>query len=159
MQTAKFSAGTTILSEGEEGDTAFLIVSGLVEVSIGDGVNAKTIGTLAVGEVFGEMSLIEPGPRSATVRAVTDTECVVTTYDDFMASAQADAGSAIALMKTLVRRQRQTNEHIASMNPGIRHRVEQCLQVILAGLDEREAVSGEEMQSLQRELRMLLRAD
>jgi alkyl hydroperoxide reductase subunit AhpC/uncharacterized protein (DUF924 family)/CRP-like cAMP-binding protein len=159
MRIAKFSAGSTILSEGEEGETAFLIVSGLVEVSIGDGVNAKTIGTLAAGEVFGEMSLIEPGPRSATVRAVTDTECVVTTYDDFMVSAQADAGSAIALMKTLVRRQRQTNEHIASLNPGIRHRVEQCLQVILAGLDERDAVSGQEMQSLQRELRMLLKAD
>lgn len=159
MQTVSFRAGDTILTEGEEGDTAFLISSGQVEVSIGAGAAARTVGTLGAGEVFGEISLIEPGPRSATVRALADTECVVTTYDDFMASAQADAGSAITLMKTLVRRQRQTNDHLASMNPGIRHRVEQCLQVILAGLDERDAVSGEEMQSLQRELRMLLKAD
>ena len=36
------------------------------------------------------MSLIEPGPRSATVKAVTDIECFVTTYDEFIASAQAD---------------------------------------------------------------------
>ena len=37
------------------------------------------------------MSLIEPGPRSATVKAVTDTECLVTTYDEFIAS---DAGQS-----------------------------------------------------------------
>ena len=83
-------AGQTILAEGEAGDTAFLIVSGSVEVSVGEGAKAKTVGTLKAGDVFGEMSLIEPGPRSATVKAVTDTECLVTTYDDFIAAAQAD---------------------------------------------------------------------
>ena len=77
MQTVKFNAGDTILSEGEDGDTAFLIVSGSVEVSVGEGARAKTVGTLIAGDVFGEMSLIEPGPRSATVKAVTDTECLV----------------------------------------------------------------------------------
>ena len=76
MQTVKFNAGDTILSEGEAGDTAFLIVAGSVEVSIGEGAKAKSVGTLDAGEVFGEMSLIEPGPRSATVKAVTDTECL-----------------------------------------------------------------------------------
>ena len=36
MQTTKFNAGNTILAEGEEGDTAFLIITGSVEVSIGE---------------------------------------------------------------------------------------------------------------------------
>ena len=39
-------AGDTILSEGEAGDTAFLIVAGSVEVSIGEGAKAKSVGTL-----------------------------------------------------------------------------------------------------------------
>ena len=86
MQTVKFRAGDTIISEGEDGNTAFLIISGSVEVSIGQAPKAKTVGTLGAGDVFGEMSLIEPGPRSATVKAVTDTECVVTTYDEFIPS-------------------------------------------------------------------------
>jgi alkyl hydroperoxide reductase subunit AhpC/uncharacterized protein (DUF924 family)/CRP-like cAMP-binding protein len=159
MQTANFSAGQAIVTQGEEGNTAFLITSGRVEVNIGEGANVRTVGTLGPGEVFGGMSLIDPGPRSATVRALEDTACVVTTYEDFMASAQGDPAPAIAMMKTLVRRQRQTNEQIAGMNPSLRHRVEQYLQVIVAGLDERDGVSGEEMQALQRELRMLLRSD
>jgi CRP-like cAMP-binding protein len=90
MQTVKFTAGDTILSEGEAGDTAFLIVTGSVEVSIGEGAKAKSVGTLDAGDVFGEMSLIDPGPRSATVRAVTPTECLVTTYEEFISSAEAD---------------------------------------------------------------------
>ncbi len=159
MQTVKFNAGDTILSEGEDGDTAFLIISGSVEVSIGEGAKAKSVGTLDAGEVFGEMSLIEPGPRSATVKAVTDTECFVTTYDEFIASAQANPERALELMKTLVRRLRQMNERIARMDPGMGHRIQQCLQVILAGLDERDALSGADMEALQRELRMLLQIE
>src|SRR5690348_7230142 len=89
MQTVRFKAGDTILSEGEAGSTAFLIQAGSVEVTIGEGTKVKSVGTLGAGNVFGEMSLIDPGPRSATVKAVTETECLVTDYDDFIASAQA----------------------------------------------------------------------
>ena len=71
-------AGDTILTQGEEGNTAFLIVAGAVEISIGAGTGARVVDTLNAGDVFGEMSLIEPGPRSATVTAVVDTECIVT---------------------------------------------------------------------------------
>ena len=120
MQTIKFNAGDTILSEGEVGDTAFLIIAGSVEVSIGQGAKAKSVGTLDAGDVFGEMSLIEPGPRSATVKAATHTECIVTTYDEFIASIQANPERAVEFMKTLVRRLRQMNERMASMNPGRR---------------------------------------
>lgn len=122
MQTVTFKAGDTILSEGEEGDSAFLIVSGSVEVVIGEGSKAKAVGTLAAGEVFGEMALIEPGPRSATVRAVTDTECVTTSYDEFIASIQDDPERAVVFMKTLVRRLRQMNELLmaASGKRGLR---------------------------------------
>ena len=76
MQTVSFRTGQTILAEGEPGDTAFLIVSGSVEVSIGHGPTARTVETLKAGDVFGEMSLIDPGPRSATVRALGEPECL-----------------------------------------------------------------------------------
>ena len=76
MQTVTFKAGDTIIREGDEGNTAFLIVSGMVEVNVGEGDDAKMVGKLDAGEIFGEMSLIDPGPRSATVKALTDIECV-----------------------------------------------------------------------------------
>ena len=142
MQTVRFKAGDTILSEGEAGDTAFLITAGSVEVSIGAGAAAEDLGTLGAGDVFGEMSLIEPGPRSATVKAVTDVECFVTTYDAFLASAQtdpeqrgradADAGPPAAADE---RADRQDE-------PGTGHRIQQWLHVILAGLDEQDALSA-----------------
>ena len=120
MQSVTFKSGETILAEGEEGDTAFLIVGGSVEVSVGAGPDAKTIGTLAAGDVFGEMCLIEPGPRSATVKAVTDTECIATSYDEFVDSFQQNPERAVEFMKTLVRRLRQMNELVAAIDPAKR---------------------------------------
>lgn len=159
MQTVNFQAGDTILSEGESGDTAFLIVSGSVEVSIGAGARKRIIGTLNAGDVFGEMSLIDPAPRSATVRAVIPTECLVTTYDEFVSSAETNPALSIQFMKTLVRRQRQLNEKLAAIDPGVGHRIQQSLKVILAGLDEKDGLSGADMEVLHRELRILLQSD
>ena len=104
----------------EDGNTAFLIVSGSVEVSVGQEAKAKTVGTLDAGEVFGEMCLIDPGPRSATVKAVTNVECVATSYDEFIASIQSNPEQAMLFMKTLVRRLREMNDRVVSMDPGRR---------------------------------------
>jgi thioredoxin-dependent peroxiredoxin len=159
VQTVRFRAGETIISEGAAGDTAFAIVTGSAEVSVGRDDRRRILGTLEAGDVFGEMSLVDPGPRSATVRALTDLECRVTSYADFLASAEADPGQAIRLMQTLVRRLRQTNERIARIDPDTGHRIQQWLSVILAGLDEQDALSPAEMDTLQRELRMLLQIE
>lgn len=117
MHRVTFGAGDVILTEGEDGDTAFLLVSGKVEVVLGTGAKAKTVATLRGGEVFGEMSLLEPGPRSATVRALDRTVCVVTSYADFMSSMQEDPEKAVVFMRTLVTRLRQTNDMVAKLDP------------------------------------------
>jgi len=160
MQTVMFRAGDTIMSEGEGGNSAFLIVSGSVEVSVGQGANPKTVGTLGAGEVFGEMCLIEPAPRSATVKAVTDAECIATSYDEFIPSMQNDPQRAMTVTKSLVRRLRETN-NLLSIAPAevLGRRIQQSLQVILAGLEGRDALSGADLEGLERELRMLLNID
>ncbi len=117
MQAVAFRAGETIISEGDEGATAYFIVSGSVEVIVGQGPQTKCVGALAAGEVFGEMSLIEPGPRSATVRAATDVECLATSYEEFIEAIEDHPERAVAFMKTLVRRLRQMNELIEKIGP------------------------------------------
>ncbi len=117
MQTISFEPGDTILTEGEDGRTAYFLVSGSVEVVVGNGAKAKSVATLKAGEVFGEMSLLEPGPRSATVRALTRTQCTVTSYDDFIASIQEDPEKAVVFMRTLVSRIRRTNALLAELDP------------------------------------------
>jgi alkyl hydroperoxide reductase subunit AhpC/uncharacterized protein (DUF924 family)/CRP-like cAMP-binding protein len=159
MQVAKFRAGDRILAEGEEGDSAFLILEGSVEVSLGDGVKAKKVGTFGKGDIFGEMCLIEPGPRSATVTALAPTECLVTTYHDFMTGSGISPEREALFTRTLVRRMREMNERLAKMDPGTGHRIQQSLKVILAGVDERDAISGSDLENLNRELRFLLSDD
>ena len=110
MQKVAFKAGETIIQEGDEGDTAFFIVSGAVNVAVGLGDRAQTVGRLETGEVFGEMSLIDPGPRSATVTAACDTECLAASYRDFVAAIEDNPERAVGFMKTLVRRARASRD-------------------------------------------------
>jgi CRP/FNR family transcriptional regulator, cyclic AMP receptor protein len=117
MRNVSFKAGDTIIAEGDDGDTAFFIVSGSVEVIVGHGAKARAVGMLQTGEVFGEMCLIEPGPRSATVRAATDTECLAASYAEFVAAIEENPARAVGFMKTLVRRLRLMNDMIEQANP------------------------------------------
>jgi CRP/FNR family cyclic AMP-dependent transcriptional regulator len=117
VRTVKFGAGVTIIREGEPGATAYLINHGSVKVLIATAAGEKRVATLEAGEVFGEMSLLEPGPRSATIMTVTDTECTETSYDEFLTLLQDQPGQAIVFMQALVRRLRQTNEMLAKLDP------------------------------------------
>jgi CRP-like cAMP-binding protein len=69
----QFQAGEDIVVEGTLGDSLYLILSGAASVHIG-GPDTRPLATLKPGEFFGEMSLVEPAVRSATVRAQERTE-------------------------------------------------------------------------------------
>src|SRR5580692_11242651 len=128
MQKVAFKSGETIIREGDEGDTAFFIVSGAVDVVVGR-ANPRIVGRLQTGEVFGEMSLIDPGPRSATVTAACDTECLAASYQDFVSAIEENPERAVGFMKTLVRRLRKMNELLERGSPdghGLREMLLDC---------------------------------
>lgn len=88
MAYEKHPAGAVILHQGEEGDKFYLIREGHVEVLI-DGPNGpKVVNTLAQGSIFGERALLEKQPRSATVRAIDETELYSLGRDDFLAAVE-----------------------------------------------------------------------
>lgn len=76
---ADIEAGTVMCKEGEEGNNFFVIVEGVASVSIG----GEPVGTLSSGDFFGEMSLLDGGPRSATVIAGSPLIVVVLPRDQF----------------------------------------------------------------------------
>src|SRR5262245_3862113 len=77
--SVKVLAGTTLCTEGEWGQEAFIVVDGEAEVSVG----GTAIARLGAGAVLGEMALLEHGFRSATVTAVTPMTVLAMTPRDF----------------------------------------------------------------------------
>jgi CRP-like cAMP-binding protein len=79
-----FPAGKTILREGRVGTAFYVIVSGRVEVVRDiDGADPVALATFGPGDFFGEIATIKHLPRSASVRALEDTRCLVLWRADF----------------------------------------------------------------------------
>ncbi len=80
----KFPRDAVVFWAGDPGDSIHLIASGHVAVQIntmrGD---VATLRVLGPGEHFGELALVSPGPRSATMRALSPLETLVIGFDDF----------------------------------------------------------------------------
>jgi small-conductance mechanosensitive channel/CRP-like cAMP-binding protein len=72
MPLVPLEAGQTIVTQGNEGDSMFVIAAGTVEVRMAAAEGAsRRVNALGAGAFFGEMSLLTGEPRSATVRALT----------------------------------------------------------------------------------------
>jgi CRP-like cAMP-binding protein len=74
-----FKAGSFILREGEEGDAAYIVVSGKCEIQKELPSGPEILQTVGPGAVFGEMAILDAGPRTASVVAVEDTDVLVVT--------------------------------------------------------------------------------
>ena len=108
MVPRSFKAGDAIVHEKDQPAAFFVVVSGKVEVVRGEaGGKPQVLATLGPGEFFGEMALFEGQARSATVRALEDTECLAMTGWDFRAELSTDAEIAMAVLETVVRRLRE----------------------------------------------------
>jgi CRP-like cAMP-binding protein len=92
-------AGTILMREGGTGGEAFLIRDGSVVVTTG----GDEIATLGPGEVIGELALFDGGPRSATVRAISDLSLFVLTPVAFTTLASEPAVARRLLVTTAAR--------------------------------------------------------
>jgi CRP-like cAMP-binding protein len=80
----KYPAGNTIIREGRVGTAFYIIITGKVEVlKSGDGSDPAVLANFGPGDFFGEIASVKHLPRSASVRAVEDTECLVIWRADF----------------------------------------------------------------------------
>jgi CRP-like cAMP-binding protein len=103
MSRRTFSEGERAVEEGRGGAGFWLIESGNATVSI----RGETIRTLGPGDYFGEIALIDDGPRSATVTAATDMECLGLAAWEFRSFIGENPDAAWGVMQTLARRLRE----------------------------------------------------
>ena len=83
MYVEKFKQNEKIFNRGDEGDTFFVILKGAVAVVREEEGKEVIVVTLGVGACFGELSLLDGRPRTATMVCVTDTTCAVLSKDDY----------------------------------------------------------------------------
>jgi CRP/FNR family transcriptional regulator, cyclic AMP receptor protein len=109
----EYKAGERIFAEGDPSYYCYQVVTGKVDIVLSPGSRRQVIATIGSGEVFGEMGVIDSGPRSATAIAVQDTVCIVYSALDLVEQFERDPSMAIDVMKTLVRRLRQSNRRFS----------------------------------------------
>jgi CRP/FNR family transcriptional regulator, cyclic AMP receptor protein len=114
MQELSFPPGHTIVTQGEEGRSLFILVSGCVKVHSGDRELAK----LEQGKCFGEMSVFDAEPRSASITTLEACECLTLTQQQLYEAIEETSGLAINIIRMLSRRTRDLNEKLDQIGRG-----------------------------------------
>lgn len=99
----EYRDGEAIVKAGTSGSDLFVVLDGRVKVRLG----RRTVGRMAVGDIFGEISLLDPGPRTADVLADGPTRCLHLSGGDFRTVVEADPKLAIELLRVVGRRMRE----------------------------------------------------
>jgi len=105
-----FRAGRTIFRKGDSGDVAYVIQSGTVEIARQVADQRRVIASLAAGEIFGEMALIDGQPRMADAIAVTDVTVLAIPVDQFEKKVKEAEPFIRALLRMFVKNLRVMTE-------------------------------------------------
>ena len=99
----EYRKSDTITTQGEEGEEMYIVREGLVEVTLGESRESapRTVVNLGTGQVVGEMALVDRGPRSATVRCVTDASVNAIGREAFEQLCQADTRIGMIVYRNL----------------------------------------------------------
>ena len=109
MDQKQFTAGECIFEENAAGDTAFLLASGVVEIS-------RDIDEIEAGQIFGEMALISDKPRTATARAKQDSICFLVPQEAFESELNGSSALLKSLVANLIRHIRSLMEQLDASN-------------------------------------------
>ncbi len=108
----EYLAGETIVRQGEAGATLFLLARGNASVRLGADAGGKEVAQLQPGEFFGEMSLFDDQPRSATVVALGDCTLLTLERDRFSTLVQQRPDVLLQICKMFGSRLRETNRRL-----------------------------------------------
>ncbi len=109
----RFAPGELLVKEGDEAVAFFVVCGGQAEAVKGLGQEGeRMLGTLSVGDFFGEMALLDGFPRATGVRAAGDCECLVLTRWDFLAVVRSNIEVALAILPVLSQRLRQCEDQL-----------------------------------------------
>jgi len=116
LQPVDFPRGHTVFAEGEPGDRLYIVISGKVKIgrrSPDDRENLLTI--MGPSDMFGELSIFDPGPRTSSATTITEVRAVSMDRDALRAWIADRPEIAEQLLRVLARRLRRTNNNLADL--------------------------------------------
>jgi CRP-like cAMP-binding protein len=108
-EPADYMAGASLVKEGTEGDTFFVILEGLAKVTVG----SRTVNHLMPGDYFGEISLLDGGVRTASVVSETPLKVLVIDRTRFTKLLESESAIALTLLESTARAIRRTDRPLA----------------------------------------------
>ncbi len=106
-------ADEVIIAQGRTGYGFFIVVSGKAEAYRELPDNTKVVvNTFGPGDFFGELALLDDGPRTATVVATEAAECLILPHESFMGLLKRDAEMSVAILTELARRFRMAMDRL-----------------------------------------------
>jgi len=103
LQRASYQQNAIVFHEGESGGEVFIVTKGAASAFLQSPNTNIRLATFAPGTVFGELSILDAGPRSATVIADEDLVCFVLTHSNFTALAEQRPSVAMRILAAIGR--------------------------------------------------------
>jgi uncharacterized membrane protein len=110
VDAADYDPNGVVFRQGDEGSALFLIQDGAVEISYGEGKSKIVLATLFTGQYFGELSLFDGAPRSATATAIKRSRLIRLDRDELVEFVNSSPAAALRIIGEMSERLRQTNE-------------------------------------------------
>lgn len=116
MAETRLRRGEVLFQEGDSGDRLYVVLDGKVKLgrSSVDG-RESLVAVMGPGQMFGELSLFDPGPRSTTVTAVTDAAFASLSHEDLLSWLEGRPAVALGLLSQLAARLRRSNDVVADL--------------------------------------------
>ncbi len=120
VRVLPFGAGETVVWEGEQGDSMYIIHAGACEILKDDGHGSNSrVAVIQKGDFFGEMSLLTGEKRTATVRAIEDSRFIFIDKPLFAEMISSKPETASFLGEVLAKRQQELHAHVGPSGPSI----------------------------------------
>jgi CRP-like cAMP-binding protein len=116
MSEIELARGDLLFHEGDPGDSLYVVLRGKIKLgrTSGDG-RENLVAVLGPGEMFGELSLFDPGPRSAGATALVDSTLLGLSSDELTPWLAGRPDVARALLRAIARRLRRTNDSMSDL--------------------------------------------
>lgn len=138
MDELSFPTNHTIFTEGQEGRALYIVVSGRVSVHL----RGQELAQLDKGTCFGEMSLFDAEPRSASVTTLDPCDCLMLTQQQLYEAIDETPGIAVNIIRLLSRRIRELNNELNEKQQEVKQLTR---QIGLAYIPESQQLPGESL--------------